>query len=145
MILPPNKFCTKIINYDFNLITIIKISIKWDYGYAINSNYFFSVPIMIIFKFPRKTNSEKPPAAPQVQGTGTTTLHNFFKLNMELIYFWCEVRVKKMRPSEGHTKYYISLLCLCPDWIWLKVQDMRHSSRSVQHVWWWDSPRLYIL
>ena len=34
-----NKFCTKIRNYDFNLVTIIKISTKWDYGYAINSRY----------------------------------------------------------------------------------------------------------
>jgi hypothetical protein len=50
-----NKFCTKVRNYGFNLVTIVKISTKWDYGYAINLSYFIPVQIMIIFKFLRKT------------------------------------------------------------------------------------------
>jgi hypothetical protein len=36
---------------------------------------------MIILKFPRKT-TKITITRPQVQRTGATTLHNFFKLNM---------------------------------------------------------------
>ena len=56
-----NKFCIKIRNYDYNLVTIIKISTKWDYGYAINSSYFLPVPIMTISTFPRKTTYNNHP------------------------------------------------------------------------------------
>jgi hypothetical protein len=58
LILHQNKFCTKIRNYDFNLVTIINISTKWDYGYTINSRYFLPVPIVTISKFPRKATLE---------------------------------------------------------------------------------------
>ena len=34
-----NKFCIKIRNYDFSLVTTKKTSTKWDYGYVINSSY----------------------------------------------------------------------------------------------------------
>ena len=50
-----NKFCTKIRNYDFSLVTIKKISTKWDYGYAINFSYFSLFQLMTISIFLRKT------------------------------------------------------------------------------------------
>jgi hypothetical protein len=53
-----NKFCIKIRNYDINLVRIIKFSIKLDYGYTINSSYFFPVPIMTISKLLKKATLE---------------------------------------------------------------------------------------
>ena len=40
-----NKFCTNVRNYDFNLVSIKKISTKWDYGYTVNARYFFPVQV----------------------------------------------------------------------------------------------------
>jgi hypothetical protein len=30
-----NKFCTNVRDYNFNFVSIIKISTRWDYGYTI--------------------------------------------------------------------------------------------------------------
>ena len=55
LILYRHKFYTKIRNYDFNLVSIVKISSKCNYYYTINCSYFFTVLIMTISTFPRKT------------------------------------------------------------------------------------------
>jgi hypothetical protein len=62
----------------------------------------------------------------KAQGTGSTTLHNFLKLNMGIEILG--------REGRGRKTELINLRCLCLDMIWLKVQDIRSSSRSVQHV-----------
>ena len=74
-----NKFCTKIRNYDFNLLTIKKISTKWDYGYAVNSNY---SSLFQLWPFLHSLERQPiiTPTNPKAQGTGVTTLHNFFFL-----------------------------------------------------------------
>ena len=76
LILYQNKFCTKIRNYDFNLVTIVKISTKCDYGYTINSSFFLPVPIMTISTFPKKTTritTSRPPH-PENCGNGFSQL-----------------------------------------------------------------------
>jgi hypothetical protein len=87
LILHQNKFCNKIRNYDFNLITVTKISTKWDYGYAINSSY-----SSLFQLWPFLHSLERQPiitsSSPQSQKTGLTTLLNFFKLNMGFEIFW---------------------------------------------------------
>jgi hypothetical protein len=40
------------------------------------------------------------------------------------------VGLKKATP----TIVLVSDVCLCPDWIWLEAQEIRRSSRSVQHI-----------
>lgn len=47
--------CNK--NENFNVVTIIKISTKWEYGYTINSTY-PSCEITTISNFPKKTTLE---------------------------------------------------------------------------------------
>jgi hypothetical protein len=103
LIVYQNEFCIKMRNYVFNLETIVKISTKWGYGYTIKSNqvYFPPVPIMAISKFPRIRITS---SSPKAQGTGLTTLHNFFKLNKALKYPWRGGRVGKMGELVGLKK-----------------------------------------
>ena len=106
LILHQNKFCTKIRNYDFNLVVIIKISTKWDYGYTINP-----VPTMTIFKFPRKATLEWPPPAPKPRELGWRLFITSSSWIWALRYLWrCVGRENGgVGWPQGHTNDCYSL------------------------------------
>ena len=125
-----NKFCTKIRNYDFSLVTIKKISTKWDYGYAINSSY-----SSLFQLWPFLHSLERQPiittSSPKAQGTGTT-LHNFFKVNMGVDIFWKKWRrVEKIGELVG-LKKAIPRILLVSDAIVLTGSGWKSKTSGVQ-------------